>query len=72
MAAGFSQMGNQTPKYGEGGTAYSKRFGAALAEVYAGESDADPGPLFRDLCLTHPTEVLELCDGQKTKAAQYH
>src|ERR1035441_1423318 len=33
MAAGFSQMGNQTPKYGEGGTAYSKRFGAALADL---------------------------------------
>src|ERR1035438_7980382 len=32
MAAAFSQMGNQTPKYGEGGTAYSKRFGAALAD----------------------------------------
>jgi hypothetical protein len=32
MAAGFSQMGNQTPKYGEGGTAYGKRFGAALAD----------------------------------------
>jgi hypothetical protein len=32
MAAAFSQMGNQTPKYGEGGAAYSKRFGAALAD----------------------------------------
>jgi len=32
MAAAFSQMGNQTPKYGEGGPAYSKRFGAALAD----------------------------------------
>jgi hypothetical protein len=32
MAAGFSQMGNQTPKYGEGGRAYGKRFGAALAD----------------------------------------
>ena len=32
MAAGFSQMGNQTPKYGEGGPAYGKRFGAALAD----------------------------------------
>jgi len=32
MAAGFSQMGNQTPKYGEGGAAYGKRFGAALAD----------------------------------------
>ena len=25
-------MGNQTPKYGEGGPAYGKRFGAALAD----------------------------------------
>jgi hypothetical protein len=31
-----------------------------LAAVYAGESDADPGPLFVDLCLTHPAELLEL------------
>ncbi len=32
MAAGFSQMGNQTPKYGVGGRAYGQRFGAALAD----------------------------------------
>jgi hypothetical protein len=32
MAAGLSQRGNQTPKYGEGGAAYGKRFGAALAD----------------------------------------
>ncbi len=32
MAAGFSQRDNQTPKYGEGGRAYGKRFGAALAD----------------------------------------
>jgi hypothetical protein len=32
MTAGFSQMGNQTPKYGEGWLAYGKRFGAALAD----------------------------------------
>jgi hypothetical protein len=32
MAAGFSQVGNQTPKYGEGGMSYGKRFGAALAD----------------------------------------
>jgi len=32
MTAGFSQMGNQTPKYGEGGPAYGRRFGAALAD----------------------------------------
>ena len=35
MAAGFSQMGNQTPKYGEGGPAYAKRFGAALGDFGA-------------------------------------
>jgi hypothetical protein len=32
LAAGFSQIGNQTPKYGEGGQAYGKRFGAAMAD----------------------------------------
>ena len=32
MAAGFSQMGNQTPKYGEGGAAYGMRVGAAEAD----------------------------------------
>jgi len=32
LAASFSQAGNQTPKYGVGGIAYSKRFGAALAD----------------------------------------
>ena len=32
MGAGFSQRGNQTPKYGEGGAAYARRFGAALAD----------------------------------------
>lgn len=32
LAAGFSQMGNQTPKYGEGWPAYGKRVGAALAD----------------------------------------
>ena len=32
MGAAFSQAGNQTPKYGEGGAAYGKRFGAALAD----------------------------------------
>jgi hypothetical protein len=31
-----------------------------LGAVYAGESDADPGPLFVDLCLTHRAEILEL------------
>jgi hypothetical protein len=32
MAAGLSQRGDQTPKYGEGGEAYGMRFGAALAD----------------------------------------
>jgi hypothetical protein len=32
MAAAFSQEGNQTPKYGEGGAAYGKRIGAAFAD----------------------------------------
>ena len=32
MAAGFSQRGNQTPKYGEGGEAYAQRIGAAFAD----------------------------------------
>ena len=31
-----------------------------LAAVYAGTSDADPGPLFIDVCLTHNAELLEL------------
>jgi hypothetical protein len=34
--------------------------GHALAAVYAGESDADPGPLFVDLCLQHRHALLEL------------
>ena len=32
LGAAFSQRGNQTPKYGEGGTAYAQRFGAAFAD----------------------------------------
>jgi hypothetical protein len=31
-----------------------------LAKVYAGESDADPGPLFVDVCLANRAEILEL------------
>jgi hypothetical protein len=31
-----------------------------LGAVYAGESDADPGPLFVDLCLAQRAEILEL------------
>jgi hypothetical protein len=38
-----------------------------LAAVYAGESNADPGPLFHDLCLTHRTEVLELMETRRTQ-----
>jgi hypothetical protein len=32
VGAGFSQIGNQTPKYGEGSPAFGKRFGAAIAD----------------------------------------
>ena len=32
LTAGFSQIGNQTPRYGEGVPAYGERFGAALAD----------------------------------------
>jgi len=32
MTAAFSQVDNQTPKYGEGGVPYAKRFGAAVAD----------------------------------------
>jgi hypothetical protein len=32
LGAAFSQRGNQTPKYGEGGAAYAQRFGAAFAD----------------------------------------
>jgi len=32
LSAGLSQWDNQTPKYGEGGIAYAKRFGAALGD----------------------------------------
>jgi len=33
VGAGFSQMGNQTPKYGEGGPAFAMRFAAAWADL---------------------------------------
>jgi hypothetical protein len=33
LGAGLSQIGNQTPKYGEGGMNYAKRYGAALADL---------------------------------------
>ncbi len=32
LSAGLSQADNQTPKYGEGGAAYAKRFGAAMGD----------------------------------------
>lgn len=32
MGAGFSQIGNQTPKYGNGAPAFGERYGAALAD----------------------------------------
>jgi hypothetical protein len=32
LGAGFSQAGNETPKFGHGGQAYGERFGAALAD----------------------------------------
>ena len=38
-----------------------------LADVYAGRSDADPGPLFRDLCLAHRAEVLALMETRRTQ-----
>lgn len=37
-----------------------------LAAVYAGESDADPGPLFVDLCLAQRDRVLELLSTRHT------
>jgi hypothetical protein len=33
VGAGFSQIGNQTPKYGEGAAPFSMRFGAALGDL---------------------------------------
>ena len=33
IGAAFSQQGDQTPKYGEGGQAFGKRYGAALADM---------------------------------------
>jgi len=38
-----------------------------LAAVYAGERDADPGPLFVDVCLTHRAEVLALMETRRTQ-----
>jgi len=38
-----------------------------LADVYAGRNGADPGPLFRDLCLTHRADVLALMETRRTQ-----
>jgi hypothetical protein len=38
-----------------------------LADVYAGRSSADPSPLFRDMCLTHRAEILELLANRRTQ-----
>jgi hypothetical protein len=38
-----------------------------LAAVYAGASAADPGPLFRDLCLGHRAELLALMETRRTQ-----
>jgi hypothetical protein len=38
-----------------------------LGDVYVGRSAADPGPLFRDVCLTHRDEVLELLANRRTQ-----
>jgi hypothetical protein len=35
--------------------------------VYAGRSTGDPGPLFRDVCLTHRDEVLGLLANRRTQ-----
>lgn len=37
-----------------------------LRAVYAGESSADPGPLFVDVCLAHRAEILELLETRHT------
>jgi hypothetical protein len=37
-----------------------------LAEVYAGRSDADPAPLFRDVCIVQRAAVLELMETRRT------
>jgi len=38
-----------------------------LAAVYGGDSGADPVPLFRDLCLAHRSEVLELLASRRVQ-----
>src|SRR4051812_38684697 len=38
-----------------------------LAAVYGGQSDADPVPLFHDLCLSHRAEILELLSNRNVQ-----
>ncbi len=38
-----------------------------LAAVYAGENDADPRPLFHDLCLANRAEILVLMETRRTQ-----
>lgn len=49
LASGFSQIGDQTPKYGEGGAAFGERYGAALAD-FATQNIFSAGIL---ACLLH-------------------
>ena len=38
-----------------------------LGDVYAKRSDADPGPLFVDLCRTHRTELLDVLETRRVQ-----
>lgn len=38
-----------------------------LGEVYAGRSDADPGPLFVDLCRAHRADILALLEHRRVQ-----
>ena len=49
LGAGFSQIGNQTPRYGEGGAPFAMRFGAALGD-FATQNLFSAGVL---ACLLH-------------------
>ncbi len=52
MTAAFAQADNQTPRYGEGAAAYSKRFGAALADF--GTQNAFSAGLFASILHQDP------------------
>lgn len=52
MTAAFSQMDNQTPRYGEGAAAYGKRFGAALGDF--GTQNAFSAGVFASLLHQDP------------------